>query len=53
MEGIYAAMRHGHVDDTRAREHHELWYEDIVSGSTPRMRTQESAAQAGWPVTSV
>ena len=25
MEGAYAAMRHGYVDDTWAREHHELW----------------------------
>lgn len=27
MEGAYDSMRHGHVDETWIREHHELWYE--------------------------
>ena len=26
MEGAYAAMRTGQVDETWAKEHHELWY---------------------------
>ena len=26
MEGAYASMRHGHVDEVWAKEHHELWY---------------------------
>jgi formate dehydrogenase subunit gamma len=26
MEGAYASMRYGHVDETWAKEHHELWY---------------------------
>ena len=47
MEGAYDAMRHGYVDDTWAMEHHDLWYEDIVSGKVPRVRTQEGAEQIG------
>lgn len=40
MEGAYQGMRHGYVDDTWAREHHDLWYEQIQSGEVPRVRTQ-------------
>ena len=40
MEGAYQGMRHGYVDDTWAREHHDLWYEQIQSGEIPRVRTQ-------------
>jgi formate dehydrogenase subunit gamma len=47
MEGAYDAMRHGYVDDTWAREHHDLWYDDIVAGKVPRIRTQEGAEQIG------
>jgi formate dehydrogenase subunit gamma len=32
MEGAYDAMRHGYVDEAWAKEHHELWYDDIRSG---------------------
>ena len=32
MEGAYRAMRSGYVDETWAREHHELWYRDVVAG---------------------
>ena len=53
MEGAYAAMRHGYVDDTGASEHHDLWYDDIVSGKVPRVRTQEGAAHVGAPVKAV
>ena len=53
MEGAYAAMRHGYVDDTWASEHHDLWYDDIVSGKVPRVRTQEGAAHVGAPVKAV
>ncbi|MDB5824469.1 MAG: fdhC [Herminiimonas sp.] len=47
MEGAYDAMRHGYVDDTWAKEHHDLWYDDIVSGKVPRIRTQEGADEIG------
>jgi formate dehydrogenase subunit gamma len=50
MEGAYAAMRTGYVDDTWAREHHDLWYEDIQSGKVPRVRTKEGLAKGGEPL---
>ncbi|MET0961581.1 MAG: formate dehydrogenase subunit gamma [Noviherbaspirillum sp.] len=53
MEGAYAAMRHGYVDDTWAREHHDLWYDDVASGKVPRVRSQEGAARVGAPLKSV
>jgi formate dehydrogenase subunit gamma len=49
MEGAYDAMRTGYVDDTWAREHHELWYEQIQNGEVPRVRTREAAAETGRP----
>ncbi len=30
-EGAYNAMRTGYVDETWAREHHELWFNDVKS----------------------
>jgi formate dehydrogenase subunit gamma len=30
LEGSYHAMRHGSVDETWAKEHHDIWYEQIV-----------------------
>jgi formate dehydrogenase subunit gamma len=32
LEGAYDAMRHGYVDETWAKEHHEYWYNDVKSG---------------------
>ena len=32
VDGAYESMRNGTVDETWAREHHELWYNDIKSG---------------------
>jgi formate dehydrogenase subunit gamma len=32
QEGSYDAMRHGTVDETWAREHHEYWYRDVTAG---------------------
>ena len=29
VKGAYEAMRHGFVDESWAREHHELWYEEV------------------------
>lgn len=43
-EGAYDAMRHGYVDDTWAKEHHDLWYEGVVSGKIPRVRVPEDQA---------
>lgn len=35
-EGAYAAMKTGYVDETWAREHHELWYDEVKSGQRDR-----------------
>ncbi len=32
VEGAYGSMRNGYVDESWAKEHHELWYEDVKSG---------------------
>jgi formate dehydrogenase subunit gamma len=50
MEGAYDAMKTGYVDDAWAKEHHDLWYDDIQSGKVPRIRTKESIAEVGEPV---
>ncbi len=36
MQGAYEAMRYGYVDETWAKEHHEYWYNDVMSGKVPR-----------------
>jgi formate dehydrogenase subunit gamma len=38
-KGAYSAMKTGYVDEGWAREHHELWYDDIRSGKIPAHRT--------------
>jgi len=32
VDGAYESMRYGYVDEAWAREHHELWYNDVKSG---------------------
>jgi len=32
MKGAYKAMKTGKVDETWAKEHHEIWYNDIQAG---------------------
>lgn len=46
MRGAYSAMRTGYVDETWAKEHHELWYQDIQSGKIPAQRSQPAAPPA-------
>ncbi len=48
MAGAYDAMKTGYVDETWAKEHHELWYDDIKAGKIPAQRSQ--AAAPGAPV---
>ncbi|WP_334166044.1 formate dehydrogenase subunit gamma, partial [Tepidimonas sp.] len=48
-EGAYRAMKTGYVDETWAREHHLLWYEDIQAGRIPA----ERSAPAAQPVAPV
>lgn len=35
MQGAYRGMREGYVDETWAKEHHELWYEEVKEGKRP------------------
>ena len=35
MKGAYQAMKTGCVDEDWAKEHHELWYDDIKAGKIP------------------
>jgi formate dehydrogenase subunit gamma len=32
VDGAYASMRYGYVDEAWAKDHHQLWYEDVKSG---------------------
>ena len=48
MKGAYSAMKTGYVDETWAKEHHELWYNDIKAGKIP---AQRSPAADAAPVT--
>jgi len=34
VEGAYQNMRYGYCDETWAKEHHQLWYEDVKAGRT-------------------
>jgi formate dehydrogenase subunit gamma len=50
MKGAYQAMRTGYVDETWAKEHHELWANDVAAGKIPAQRSaaprQNPAVQA-------
>lgn len=37
-EGALEAMSTGYVDETWAKEHHELWYDDVKAGRAPAKR---------------
>jgi formate dehydrogenase subunit gamma len=47
MIGAYRAMRDGYVDETWAREHHALWYEEVRSGR----RSERIVAAEAQPMT--
>jgi formate dehydrogenase subunit gamma len=49
MEGAYRNMRDGYTDETWAKEHHELWYNDVKSGKVPAKTA--NAAPGGSPQT--
>ena len=36
MRGAYEGMRYGYVDEEWAKEHHEYWYNDVMSGKAER-----------------
>jgi formate dehydrogenase subunit gamma len=39
-------MKTGYVDETWAKEHHELWYEDVKAGRVPAQRSVVAASSA-------
>ncbi|RZT97636.1 formate dehydrogenase subunit gamma [Rivibacter subsaxonicus] len=43
MEGALDAMKTGQVDEAWARQHHELWYDDIKAGKIPAQRSDAAA----------
>ena len=45
-EGAYQGMKTGQVDETWAREHHELWYNDVKAGKIPAQRSDPTGAGA-------
>ncbi|MFM9915605.1 MAG: formate dehydrogenase subunit gamma [Rhizobacter sp.] len=49
MKGAYGAMRTGYVDETWAKEHHELWLGDIQDGKIPAQRTAVAEAATNRP----
>jgi formate dehydrogenase subunit gamma len=42
-------MKTGYVDETWAKEHHELWYDDIKAGKIPAQRSAAKPDAAGQP----
>ena len=44
MQGAYSAMKTGYVDETWAKEHHELWYDDIKAGKIAAQRSAPGTA---------
>jgi formate dehydrogenase subunit gamma len=44
MSGAFSAMKTGYVDETWAKEHHELWYDDIKAGKIPAERSAKGGA---------
>ena len=52
MKGAYKAMRTGYVSEGWAKEHHELWYDDVQAGKIPRQRSAGAQAHAATPPSS-
>ncbi len=51
VEGAYESMRTGYVDETWAKEHHELWHQETVAGNKGGGVARPAAASAlkeGW-----
>ncbi len=47
LNGAFQAMRTGYVDEAWAKDHHELWYDDIKAGRIPAQRTPGAAPALG------
>jgi formate dehydrogenase subunit gamma len=46
VDGAYQSMRYGYVDETWAKEHHQLWYEDVKSGKVKAETARGAPASA-------
>ncbi|WP_375140221.1 formate dehydrogenase subunit gamma [Azohydromonas aeria] len=46
VKGAYRAMRTGYVTEEWAREHHELWFNDVKAGKIPAQRSAEGVPPA-------
>ncbi len=46
-EGAYQAMKTGMVDETWAKEHHELWYEEVKAGKRGGSGAQRAGLLGG------
>ena len=44
MRGAYKAMKTGYVSDAWAKEHHELWHDDVQAGKIARQRSASQPA---------
>jgi len=49
MRGAYKAMKTGYVSEAWAREHHELWADDVRSGKIPAQRSGAATAAQTTP----
>jgi formate dehydrogenase subunit gamma len=49
MKGAYQGMVTGRVDEAWAREHHELWHDDIRAGKIPAERSRTAASGMAPP----
>jgi formate dehydrogenase subunit gamma len=43
-KGAYEGMRTGYVDETWAREHHQLWYEEVKAGKARQQFANDAPA---------
>ncbi len=49
VKGAYQGMRSGYVDEAWAKEHHELWLDDIKAGKIPAQRSPVALPAAAEP----
>jgi formate dehydrogenase subunit gamma len=47
IPGAMDAMKTGYVDESWAKEHHELWYDDVKAGRIPAVRSSSSPPAMG------
>jgi formate dehydrogenase subunit gamma len=45
MKGAYDAMRTGYVDETWAKEHHEIWYDEVKAGRSSQRTVEKVPAE--------